>query len=281
MKVTLDMHGSSRLKSLLARPWLLPDKIVAYFLSKLTHCARLSTNSFGWVQAILYSRRIDQWQRYSSVAQQVKALDEPAISVLDVGGGQGTIGEFLDPEEYRLCVLDIDTETLARAAKSGLELIAGDGCCMPFEDSVFDVVISVDSLEHVPDAKKASYCHELKRVAKRYVILHCPADSADDRFQGTAYDTKFLEWYHDHFKRDEPNTVEHLNSGLPKVEKLGELFPGASVLGKQNTEVWFKYWTTGCLPYIRFITGLLYKLCLQSRDDLPPYHACLLVWRKM
>jgi len=253
---------------------------VSYFLRKLIQCARFSTNSFSWVQAILYSSRIDQWQRYSSVAQQVKALDEPAISVLDVGGGQGTIGEFLNPEEYRLCVLDINTETLARAAKFGLELIAGDGCCMPFEDSVFDVVISVDSLEHVPDAKKASYCHELKRVAKRYVILHCPADSADDRFQGTVCDTKFLEWYHDHFKRDEPNTVEHFNSGLPKVENLSELFPGASVLGKQNTEVWFKYRTIGYLPYIRFITGLLYKLRLQSKDDLPPYHACLLVWEK-
>lgn len=193
-----------------------------------------------------------------------------AYSYLGCRGGQGTIKEFLSPKEYRLCILEINAEALRRVDDSRIEVIAGDGCRLPFKDNAFDVVVSVDSLEHVPDSRKADYCRELKQVAKRYVIVHCPADSSDGKFQGTAYDTKFLDWYRHRFKKDELNTVEHLNSGLPKVEELSKLFPGATVMGKQNTEVWLKYVTSGRIPYLRLVTGSLYKLCLQRGDDLPP-----------
>lgn len=179
-----------------------------------------------------------------------------------------------------MTVLDLNSEALKRIDDSRISAVAGDGCRLPFKDNAFDVATSADSLEHVPDARKADYCRELKRVAKRYVIIHCPADSADGRFQGAACDARFLKCYRQRFKRDEPNTLEHLNSGLPKVEELCELFPGATIMGKQNTEVWLKYMTSGLMPYLRLITGLLYKLRLQETDDLQPYHACLLTWRK-
>ena len=72
-------------KALLEKPWLLPDKVMAYLMTKLRRRMALSTDSFGWLQAILYPG-IDQWQRYASVAQQVRMLDERPISILDVGG---------------------------------------------------------------------------------------------------------------------------------------------------------------------------------------------------
>jgi ubiquinone/menaquinone biosynthesis C-methylase UbiE len=214
------------------------------------------------------------------VAQQIKALNQQSISILDVGGGSGAIKEFLSPEEYRLCILDINAEALRRVSDSKLEVIAGDGCRLPFRDNSFDVVLSVDSLEHVPDAKKADYCHELKRVTRRCVIIHCPADSSDGRFKGTAYDTKFLRWYKQRFKKDETNTAEHIRLGLPRVEELMRLFPRVAIAGKQNTWVWLRYMRWGYTPYVRLVVGLLYKLCLISKDNLPPCHACLLVWKK-
>jgi ubiquinone/menaquinone biosynthesis C-methylase UbiE len=270
---------TGKLKELLNKLWLLPDRVLAYLLVKLRRRVTLSTDSFSWLQAMFYFG-IDDWQRYASVAQQIKTLDDAPVAVLDVGGGSGTIREFLDSERYRLCVLDVNIEALRRIDGSKLGMVAGDGCCLPFKDSSFDVVISVDSLEHVPDANKADYCRELKRVANRYVIIHCPADSSDGRFQGTIYDAKFLEWYRHRFKKDELNTLEHLNSGLPKVDELRKLFPKANVTGKRNANVWFRYVTISYTPYIRFSTGLLYKLRLQNKDDMPPYHACLLMWRK-
>jgi len=271
--------AETKWKALFSKPWLLPDRVWAYLLMKLRQRVTLSTDSIGWLQAMLYFG-VDDWQRYASVTQQIKTLDDAPVAVLDVGGGSGTIREFLDSKRYCLCVLDINIQTLARIDDSRLGVVAGDGCCLPFKDNSFDVVTSIASLEHVPDTMKANYCRELKRVANRYVIIHCPADSSDGGFQGTIYDAKFLEWYRQRFKKDEPNTLEHLNSGLPKVDELRKLFPKASVTGKQNANVWFRYVTISYTPYIRFSTGLLYKLRLQKKDDMPPYHACLLIWRK-
>lgn len=214
---------TGKVKELLNKLWLLPDRVLAYLLVKLRQRVTLSTDSFSWLQAMFYFG-IDDWQRYASVAQQIKTFDDAPVAVLDVGGGSGTIREFLDPKRYRLYVLDINIQTLAGIDDSRLGIIAGDGCCLPFKDNSFDVVTSIASLEHVPDAMKADYCRELKRVAKRYVIIHCPADSSDGGFQGTIYDAKFLEWYRRRFKKDELNTLEHLNSGLPKVDELRRLF---------------------------------------------------------
>lgn len=270
----------SKLRALVAKPWLIPDKVLAYVLTTVSRSRRLRTDSFGWLHAILYTSRIDVWQRYASVAEQIKWLNERPINILDVGGGAGTIEEFLDSAYYNLCVLDIKMEALRGISKSRLAIIAGDGCTLPLKDNSFDVVMSADSLEHVPDAKKANYCRELIRVARNYVIIHCPADSLDGKFQGTIYDTRFLEWYKHRFKKDEPNTLEYLKSGLPKIQELTRLFPRAIIMGKQNGEVWLRYMARARTPYLRFINGLFYKLRLQREDNTPPYHACLLVWRK-
>jgi ubiquinone/menaquinone biosynthesis C-methylase UbiE len=265
--------------ALFSKPWLLPDRVLAYVLVKLRRRVSLGAGSFGWPQAIFYFG-IDDWQRYASVTQQIKAFDDAPVAVLDVGGGSGIIREFLDSRRYHLYVLDINIQALTEINDLRLGTVVGDGCRLPFKEGSFDIVICVDSLEHVPDSRKVAYCCELKRVAKRCVIIRCPADSADGEFQGTTYDAKFLEWYRQRFKKDEPNTLEHLNSGLPKLDELHRLFPEASVTGERNANVWFRQVTVSYTPYIRFVTGLLYKLCLQRKDDVPPYRACLLTWRK-
>ena len=179
-----------------------------------------------------------------------------------------------------MCVLDINTEALKRIQDPRIKVIAGDGCFLPFKDNSFDIVILVDCLEHIPDSKKILFCPELRRVARKCVIIHCPADNSDGRFQGTVYDRKFIKWYRKFYKKDEPNTSEHLKSGLPKIEKLAQSFPGAVIQGKQNGMVWIEYMKLGFTPYIRFITGIIYKAFLSRKDKAPPYHACLLIWRK-
>ena len=277
------MH-SGNMKRLLAKPWLLPDEALIYFFNKVTSFIRLKTDSFGWAQAILYSRRVDEWLRYQVIAEQIRALDNPKgtiKSIVDVGGGPAYIMKYINPRDYYLCVLDINIESLKKSSSSFLDLVGGDACDLPFKDSSFDIATSVDSLEHVPDPKKAKYCAELKRVAKSWVIIHCPADSADGQFQGTLCDTKFLQWYRRRFKSDESNTSQHLSSGLPKVEELKSLFPGARIMGSQNAEAWLKYMRYERIPYLGFITGLIYKFSLKKIDNTPPYHSQYLIWEKI
>lgn len=290
--MTLRMNSLRRLiylvkagwKVLLSRPWLLPDKVLAYFLARLNRCVRFNQNHFGWLQAILYSRQIDVWERYSSVAREIERLNKQiaVYSILDVGGGEGTVREFINPREYHLHILDIKAEELKRSSDPHLELTAGDGCQLPFKDNSFDVVISVDSLEHVAELRKIDYCRELKRVAKRYVLLRCPADSLDGRFQGTPYTIELFQRLQKHPKIIDfgSNIIEHLECGLPKVEELTDIFQGATIQGKQEINSRLRYMMWERMPYFGFLAGLIYKLALEKRIEQPPYHACLLIWRK-
>jgi hypothetical protein len=269
------------LKLLLREPWLIPDKIPFYVLGKVMKNRLFNTMYFGWFQAIFWPFEIDGWHRYSSIAQQINSIQfVNPINILDVGGGQGNIKSFLDPNKYNITVYDLNIHSLEKIRDSRITAIHGDACCMALKDNSFDIAVSCDSLEHVSDTKKKKYCLEMKRVAKSYVIIHCPSDSADSNFQGTTCDIKFQQWYRNHFKRDESNTTEHLNSGLPRIDDLHKIFPGAIIVGKQNSEVWLSYMKKGSTPYIRYINGLVYKLHLQKLEDMPPYRACLLVWRK-
>lgn len=268
------------LKLLLAEPWLLPDKVMAYILNGLSRSIVWDTTTFGWLQAILCSPSMDQWQRYASVIEEIKKLDKRHLSILDVGGGGDIIRSFLAAKENDVHILDTHAKCLRRVKDRWIKVILGDGCALPFKDDSFDVVISLDSLEHVPDSTKLDYCRELKRAAKSYVIIHCPVDSTDGRFQGTSYDIKFLRWYRRRYKKSEPNTAAHLRSGLPKLEQLAAAFPNAKVIGRQNCELWLTYMKGEYTPYARLAIGLFYKAFLSRKDSQPPYKSCLLVWRK-
>ena len=274
----------SRLWAHLHHPWLLPDIAFGYLIDGLRGRIVLQTDTYSWLNAILYhSHFIDIWLRFTRTAQQINALDTPdkqQLRILDVGGGFGTMSNFLSSANKLLCNVDINMKALQRSNTNGIEAVAADGCHLPFHDDSFDIVVSVHALEHVPDVKKIGFCAELKRVARSYVIINCPADSTDGKYEGTLYDTRFLQQYRQRFKTDEPYTIEHLNSGLPNVAELTTLFPGATTSGQQNGDVWLRYMTFAFLPYIRFISGVYYKIFLARKENLPPYHACLLVYKK-
>jgi ubiquinone/menaquinone biosynthesis C-methylase UbiE len=270
----------ARLKSLLAEPWLIPDKVLVYVLNIISFDITRHSTCFGWLQAVLWSPFLDRYQRYAAVAEEIRKLDRRNLSILDVGGGGDMIRAFINLKENDVSVLDMNVDSLRRVKSRRVKLIIGDGSALPFKEDSFDVVVSVDSLEHAPDIKKFDYCHELKRVARNYVVVHCPVDSADGRFQSTPYDVKFLQWHQQRFGRDEPNTIEHLKSGLPRMEQLAAAFPNAKLIGRQNCDTWFTYMKREYTPYARFMVGWLYKFSLWKRDSEPPYKSCLLVWKK-
>jgi len=105
---------------------------------------------------------------------QVKELHPHAI--LDVGAGEGftlemfrknNVGEKLEGIEY----MD-DALKLAKKLHPKVKIKKGNIYELPYSANSFDLVICNEVLEHLDDPQKA--LSELKRVAKKYLILSVP-----------------------------------------------------------------------------------------------------------
>jgi ubiquinone/menaquinone biosynthesis C-methylase UbiE len=93
-------------------------------------------------------------------------------SVLDVGTGHGGVFDFWSWEsrnlELKTCV-DIHYFRID-IPKSWLKVKA-DGCALPFQNNSFDVVMSTETLEHVPPERQEQFLDELYRVSRDLVFV--------------------------------------------------------------------------------------------------------------
>jgi len=93
-------------------------------------------------------------------------------SVLDVGCGDGKLTSRLQaPGAPTIVGLDSSAEALSRLP---FDSVLADAQAMPFPNGAFDLVMSTDTLEHMPDAEEANAWGELFRVAGKVVLVAVP-----------------------------------------------------------------------------------------------------------
>lgn len=103
----------------------------------------------------------NQYHRFTSLAQEVTARSGgDAVSVLDVGGGEGALAAFL-PATTAYC--------LAEPAVNGIS-----GTRLPFAAQSFDYVVACHVLEHVVPSGRAGFLEQLLARSRRGVILLNP-----------------------------------------------------------------------------------------------------------
>lgn len=123
----------------------------------------------------------DQYQRYqltSDLARAMTTTDGGVPSVLDVGGSHldfwgrphRPIAEFLP--EARSVTLDV-------VANPRRGYVRGRGDALPFPERSFDLVASVDVLEHVPPPARPTVLREAARVARRAIVIAAPFRSPE------------------------------------------------------------------------------------------------------
>jgi ubiquinone/menaquinone biosynthesis C-methylase UbiE len=225
--------------------------------------------------AAMWGWGLDRIRRNVAVAQRVRELQNGArLRVLDVGASDCGVRAFLPSQGFDVFSLDLNWENISTNGNKG-RAVQADGCLLPFADGAFDVVVSVDSLEHVPPQHRPSYLDELSRVARHRVVLHFPTVGSGE-FQGSRFDALFQHRYGLMLRRDK-NIEEHLQNGLPDIHEIAARFPGCSVLGRENGPLWLKYMLLERIPYVSFLSGLAF-LGSRSRLDTPPFHAVLLTF---
>ncbi|MCH2106579.1 MAG: methyltransferase domain-containing protein, partial [Planctomycetes bacterium] len=173
----------------------------------------------------------DQYQRYRLVADLIDRArgSRGPLRILDVGGRTGLLAKFLPKD--RVDLVDLESSEIRG-------LVLGDGSRLPFAPESFDVVVSFDTLEHVPTRRRAAFIEESWRVAKSWVIHAGPyqtkrVEDAEARLR--AFLSEKLQQEHRYLE-------EHHSHGLPKrgdVEgRLKELGGEVLSVGHANIERW-------------------------------------------
>lgn len=119
------------------------------------------------IDSFVMNLPFDHYQRYRIATDIMRVMPEPPKTVLDVGGAKGFIQLFIKNAEA--VVLDREMDDVPNSLRY-------DGNALPFPDQSFDVVTSIDTLEHVPPAQRDGFIKELCRVSTYGVILACPFD---------------------------------------------------------------------------------------------------------
>ena len=221
----------------------------------------------------------DQYQRYKVISDTLDLLrenDKP-LQILDVGGAEGMILDFLDGDEVTI---------LDQAEVEGLpNFVLGDALALPFDDDAFDYAVSVDVYEHIEVEARETYLSELRRVASKGVLLAAPFGSEEVR-GAERLANEFHRSVHD---QENFWLAEHAENGLP------ELDPSRSFFEEQGDKVTVV--PNGYLPHwlamISFTfyrprltsemqdmfdrLNLFYNECLYAYDNAEPSYRHLVV----
>jgi SAM-dependent methyltransferase len=200
----------------------------------------------------LYELPFDQFQRYKGVEEVVRQLRKGKKQrILDVGGFPGLIADFLPEDEAY--VVDIIPGRRPN-------YVRGDGTELPFKDGAFDVVIAVDTLEHVPIENRGKFVSELIRCGSKYVILMGPFFSENIQMAEKIIFEFSLKTLGRDFANSHP-LREHLEHGLPDMSQFANEIDGQGCVFEVFPSGYLYHWII-----LNFVKHFLFTI--PDSDDL-------------
>lgn len=152
------------------------------------------------------SIEFDRFMRISTVAEHVKKLNlKKDTIILDVGGFDGAFALFVP--ELKVWVVDPQTTR-------------GSGLNIPFPDKYFDVVVSIDALEHLPRKDRSKLLKELVRVTRSKLFINFPEARSMDAQKAvlSILDNKFIREHVDYQLPTQEETISFLKEIHPNVK---------------------------------------------------------------
>jgi ubiquinone/menaquinone biosynthesis C-methylase UbiE len=112
---------------------------------------------------------------YSKYLNKILKHVPKKSKILEIGCGVGQIANFLEKRDYNVTGIDISPLFVKEAKKHGdANFEVMDSTALKYEDQSFDTVISAETLEHIPNPRKA--LSEMTRVLKKrgLIVLRFP-----------------------------------------------------------------------------------------------------------
>lgn len=107
---------------------------------------------------------IERWVSYWHQIDEIAKLNP--IEVLEIGPGNNFVTNYLRNLEINVKTLDIKEENKPD--------VVGSVLALPFADNSFDTVLCAEVLEHLPFENFSNALAELKRVARKSIVLSLP-----------------------------------------------------------------------------------------------------------
>lgn len=171
-----------------------------------------------------------------SLLEHLYGKTNKPITILDVGGCSPFLKELLDRTNisYQLTILDI----LPKPPEITVDYIQADATKSDLPDSSFDVVVSTDTLEHIPKDIKDDFVLACVRLTKGVCILAAPFDT-----DGVNDGEQLVNDFNKHlFRVGQDWLEEHFEHGKPKLDKTQAVLDKAGIpyehFGTNNLFSW-------------------------------------------
>lgn len=203
--------------------------------------------------------------RYLPIVSYLKEKKLENTKILEVGSGSLGIVPYL---KKPIDGLDLD---FSGPQTPLLNKIKGSSLDLPFRKNSYDVVICVDTLEHIEKEKREKAITEVLKVAKRLGIITVPVGSLSE-----LQDKKLDILYRKVFNQKNNFLSEHVKNGLPQTDEilvildrvLGKLDKKAKItsyplLNLKVREILMKTWISkNRFIYYTYLKGYLLLLPL-------------------
>lgn len=179
---------------------------------------------------------VDPALRYAFVVDQLRDVWRDDLRIAEIGSGAAGITEFLD---HPVTGVDSAFERTDDKANPLLTQVVGTATELPFPDASYDVVLSLEMMEHLPAEAREPALREMLRVIRPggRLIVTFPAGATAARL-----DAWLNAAYRRRHGRDHPWAVEHLENGLPEADEIARL---AASTGARRVRLRRHAWAPG------------------------------------
>jgi len=183
---------------------------------------------------------------YAERIESIRSLIPDGVStLLDVGCGNGNVINAISESKNRIFIVGVDPSLQAlRFVKTTAVLARLPN--LPFRRNSMDMVLCLQVLEHLNDEEHLSSLDEIRRIARRHVIIGVPYEENLETKQVLCAACRNPSHADGHLRRYGDSDIDHLLEDFAVREKLL-----VGVLQKQSSQ--FGTWIR------RNVAGMYYK----------------------
>lgn len=180
--------------------------------------------------------------RYLPVLRTLAGVDLKALRILEIGANANGFARFA---EAQVVSVDIEEAQILEARRNpGVRPVRADIGALPFQARQFDLVVCMDTFEHLPEATREAACRAITEVLDDggRAVIGFPSGAA-----AAEAEARIRARYQDHTGNTLRWLEEHAELGLPDHAAIAAAFRACSadrfhVRTEGNTSIWAWEW---------------------------------------